>query len=150
VTFSVSTERFASAAWPLDRETGRTWFRFVEAGQFDAEEQKAIDDLQNVRMDETDDPGETRPEPRGGGGGAAARGGGGGYGRWRCGYGGGGGGRSLTDSSKTFPVPLEPEFLNSGLVLLDRLGLKIRFCFLVVNPLSPPFGGFFLWPQMPA
>ncbi|MCT0230676.1 RNA-binding protein [Synechococcus sp. CS-1324] len=70
---------------PLDRETGRKrGFAFVELAN-DAEEQKAIDDLQNVewmnRMIRVN-----KAEPRGGGGGGGNRGGGGG------GYGGGGGG----------------------------------------------------------
>ena len=71
---------------PLDRETGRKrGFAFVELAN-DAEEQKAIDDLQNVewmnRMIRVN-----KAEPRGGGGGGGNRGGGGGGG-----YGGGGGG----------------------------------------------------------
>ncbi|MCP9829152.1 MULTISPECIES: RNA-binding protein [unclassified Synechococcus] len=77
---------------PLDRETGRKrGFAFVELAN-DAEEQKAIDDLQNVewmnRMIRVN-----KAEPRGGGGGGGNRGGGGGYGGGGGGgYGGGGGG----------------------------------------------------------
>ncbi len=78
---------------PLDRETGRKrGFAFVELAN-DAEEQKAIDDLQNVewmnRMIRVN-----KAEPRGGGGGGGGnRGGGGGYGGGGGGgYGGGGGG----------------------------------------------------------
>lgn len=72
---------------PLDRETGRKrGFAFVELAN-DAEEQKAIDDLQNVewmnRMIRVN-----KAEPRGGGGGGGGNRGGGGGG----GYGGGGGG----------------------------------------------------------
>ena len=92
---------------PLDRETGRKrGFAFVEMAS-DAEEQKAIDDLQNVewmgRMIRVN-----KATPReggggggggggrggyGGGGGGGNRGGGGGYGGGGGGgYGGGGGG----------------------------------------------------------
>ena len=77
---------------PLDRETGRKrGFAFVELAN-DAEEQKAIDDLQNVewmnRMIRVN-----KAEPRGGSGGGGNRGGGGGYGGGGGGgYGGGGGG----------------------------------------------------------
>ncbi|WP_371820509.1 RNA recognition motif domain-containing protein [Synechococcus sp. NB0720_010] len=93
---------------PLDRETGRKrGFAFVEMAN-DADEQKAIDDLQNVewmgRMIRVN-----KATPRegggggggrggyggGGGGGGGNRGGGGGYGGGgggRGGYGGGGGG----------------------------------------------------------
>ncbi|UPM50947.1 RNA-binding protein [Synechococcus sp. A10-1-5-1] len=89
---------------PLDRETGRKrGFAFVEMAS-DAEEQKAIDDLQNVewmgRMIRVN-----KATPReGGGGGGGGRGGygggygggggnrGGGYGGGGGGYGGGGGG----------------------------------------------------------
>lgn len=73
---------------PLDRETGRKrGFAFVDMA-VEAEEAKAIDDLQNVewmgrniRVN--------KAEPRTGGGGGGNRGGGGGYGG-----GGGSGGRS--------------------------------------------------------
>ena len=70
---------------PLDRETGRKrGFAFVEMAS-DAEEQKAIDDLQNVewmgRMIRVN-----KATPREGGGGGGGGGGG------RGGYGGGGGG----------------------------------------------------------
>ena len=82
---------------PLDRETGRKrGFAFVEMAN-DADEQKAIDDLQNVewmgRMIRVN-----KATPReGGGGGRGGYGGGGnrggGYGGGgRGGYGGGGGG----------------------------------------------------------
>jgi RNA recognition motif-containing protein len=90
---------------PLDRETGRKrGFAFVEMAN-DADEQKAIDDLQNVewmgRMIRVN-----KATPReGGGGGGGGRGGygggnrggggggyGGGGGGGRGGYGGGGGG----------------------------------------------------------
>jgi RNA recognition motif-containing protein len=87
---------------PLDRDTGRKrGFAFVELSS-DAEEAKAIDDLQDVewrgrriRVH--------KAEPRGGGGGGGGSrggygggGGGGGYGGGGGGggYGGGGGGRS--------------------------------------------------------
>ena len=71
---------------PLDRETGRKrGFAFVEMSN-DADEQKAIDDLQDVewmgRMIRVN-----KATPREGGGGAGGGGGGG-----RGGYGGGGGG----------------------------------------------------------
>ena len=74
---------------PLDRETGRKrGFAFVEMSN-DADEQKAIDDLQNVewmgRMIRVN-----KATPREGGGG---RGGDGGGGNRGGGYGGGGGGR---------------------------------------------------------
>ena len=80
---------------PLDRETGRKrGFAFVEMAN-DADEQKAIDDLQNVewmgRMIRVN-----KATPReGGGGGGGGRGGygGGGGNRGGGGYGGGGGGR---------------------------------------------------------
>ena len=79
---------------PLDRETGRKrGFAFVEMAN-DADEQKAIDDLQNVewmgRMIRVN-----KATPRvggGGGGGGGGRGGYGGGGGGRGGYGGGGGG----------------------------------------------------------
>jgi RNA recognition motif-containing protein len=85
---------------PLDRETGRKrGFAFVELVN-EADEQKAIDDLQDVewmgRMIRVN-----KAEPRGsggGGGGGGRSGGGGGYGGGGSGggggYGGGGGGRS--------------------------------------------------------
>ncbi len=92
---------------PLDRDTGRKrGFAFVELSS-DAEEAKAIDELQDVewmgRMIRVN-----KAEPRGGGGGggggsrggyggAGGGGGGGGYGGGGGGgggYGGGGGGRS--------------------------------------------------------
>jgi RNA recognition motif-containing protein len=82
---------------PLDRETGRKrGFAFVEMAN-DADEQKAIDDLQNVewmgRMIRVN-----KATPReGGGGGGGGRGGYGGGGNrgggGGGGYGGGGGGR---------------------------------------------------------
>ncbi|PHX87159.1 MAG: RNA-binding protein [Synechococcus sp. Baikal-G1] len=80
---------------PLDRETGRKrGFAFVEMSN-DADEQKAIDDLQDVewmgRMIRVN-----KATPREGGGGGGGRGGygggGGGGGGGRGGYGGGGGG----------------------------------------------------------
>ena len=78
---------------PLDRDTGRKrGFAFVELSS-DAEEAKAIDELQDVewmgRMIRVN-----KAEPRGGGGGGGSRGGGGGYGGGGGGggYGGGGGG----------------------------------------------------------
>lgn len=72
---------------PLDRETGRKrGFAFIEMAN-DADEQKAIDDLQDVewmgRMIRVN-----KATPREGGGGGGGREGGGG----RGGYGGGGGG----------------------------------------------------------
>ena len=82
---------------PLDRETGRKrGFAFVEMAN-DADEQKAIDDLQNVewmgRMIRVNKA--TPREGGGGGGGGGGRGGygGGGGGNRGGGYGGGGGGR---------------------------------------------------------
>jgi RNA recognition motif-containing protein len=81
---------------PLDRETGRKrGFAFVEMAN-DADEHKAIDDLQNVewmgRMIRVNKA--TPREGGGGGGGGGGRGGygGGGGGGGRGGYGGGGGG----------------------------------------------------------
>nr|YP_009531039.1 RNA-binding protein RbpD [Paulinella micropora]AXY63728.1 RNA-binding protein RbpD [Paulinella micropora] len=78
---------------PLDRETGRKrGFAFVEMAN-EADEQKAIDDLQDVewmgRMIRVN-----KAEPRTGGGGNRSGGYGGGYGGGRGGggYGGGGGG----------------------------------------------------------
>ena len=75
---------------PLDRDTGRKrGFAFVEMAS-EAEEAKAIEDLQDVewmgraiRVN--------KAEPRGGGGGGGGRGGYGGGGGGRGGYGGGGG-----------------------------------------------------------
>jgi RNA recognition motif-containing protein len=80
---------------PLDRETGRKrGFAFVEMAN-EADEQKAVDDLQNVewmgRMIRVN-----KATPRQGGGGGGGGGGGrGGYGGGggRGGYGGGGGDR---------------------------------------------------------
>ncbi len=78
---------------PLDRETGRKrGFAFVEMSN-DADEQKAIDDLQDVewmgRMIRVNKA--TPREGGGGGGGRGGYGGGGGGGGGRGGYGGGGG-----------------------------------------------------------
>jgi RNA recognition motif-containing protein len=76
---------------PLDRETGRKrGFAFVELAQ-EADEQKAIDDLQDVEwMGRMIRVNKATPREGGGGGGGnrGNRGGGGGGG----GYGGGGGG----------------------------------------------------------
>ncbi|MCP9927669.1 RNA-binding protein [Cyanobium sp. CH-040] len=76
---------------PLDRETGRKrGFAFVELTQ-EADEQKAIDDLQDVewmgRMIRVN-----KATPREGGGGGGGRGGYRGGGGGGGGYGGGGGG----------------------------------------------------------
>lgn len=73
---------------PLDRETGRKrGFAFVEMSN-DADEQKAIDDLQDVEwMGRMIRVNKATPREGGGGGGGGGRGGGG-----RGGYGGGGGG----------------------------------------------------------
>ena len=75
---------------PLDRETGRKrGFAFVEMAN-DADEQKAIDDLQNVEwMGRMIRVNKATPREGGGGGGRGGYGGGGGS---RGGYGGGGGG----------------------------------------------------------
>ena len=93
----------AKCSLPLDRETGRKrGFAFVEM-ENDADEQKAIDDLQNVewmgRMIRVNKA-TPRENNRGGGGGGGYGGGGrggdrGGYGGGgdRGGYGGGGGDR---------------------------------------------------------
>jgi RNA recognition motif-containing protein len=84
---------------PLDRETGRKrGFAFVEMAT-DADEQKAIDDLQNVEwMGRMIRVNKATPRQGGGGGGAGGGGGRGGYGgggggNRGGGYGGGGGGR---------------------------------------------------------
>jgi RNA recognition motif-containing protein len=77
---------------PLDRDTGRKrGFAFVEMAH-EAEEAKAIEDLQDVewmgraiRVN--------KAEPRGGGGGGGGYGGGGGNRGGGGGYGGGGGNR---------------------------------------------------------
>jgi len=81
---------------PLDRETGRKrGFAFVEMSN-DADEQKAIDDLQDVEwMGRMIRVNKATPREGGGGGGGGGRGGyggGGGGGGGRGGYGGGGGG----------------------------------------------------------
>ncbi|MEI6828970.1 MAG: RNA-binding protein [Synechococcaceae cyanobacterium ELA445] len=82
---------------PLDRETGRKrGFAFVELAN-DAEEQKAIDDLQDVEwMGRMIRVNKATPRERtgggGGGGGGGNRGGGYGGGGGGGGYGGGGGG----------------------------------------------------------
>ncbi len=80
---------------PLDRETGRKrGFAFVEMSN-DADEQKAIDDLQDVEwMGRMIRVNKATPREGGGGGGGGGRGGyggGGGGGAGRGGYGGGGG-----------------------------------------------------------
>ncbi|MGB7564198.1 MAG: RNA-binding protein [Prochlorococcaceae cyanobacterium] len=78
---------------PLDRETGRKrGFAFVELAS-DAEEQKAIDDLQDVEwMGRMIRVNKATPRERTGGGGGGSRGGYGGAGGGG-GYGGGGGNR---------------------------------------------------------
>jgi RNA recognition motif-containing protein len=78
---------------PLDRETGRKrGFAFVEMAN-DADEQKAIDDLQNVEwMGRMIRVNKATPREGGGGGGGGRGGYGGGGGGGRGGYGGGGGG----------------------------------------------------------
>lgn len=79
---------------PLDRETGRKrGFAFVELAN-DAEEQKAIDDLQDVEwMGRMIRVNKATPRERTGGGGGGGGGNRGGYGGGGGGgYGGGGGG----------------------------------------------------------
>ena len=75
---------------PLDRETGRKrGFAFVEMSN-DADEQKAIDDLQDVEwMGRMIRVNKATPREGGGGGGRGGYGGGGGGGGGRGGYGGG-------------------------------------------------------------
>jgi RNA recognition motif-containing protein len=75
---------------PLDRDTGRKrGFAFVEMAN-EADETKAIDDLQNVEwMGRAIRVNKAEPRTAGGGGGGGNRGG---YGGGGGGYGGGGGG----------------------------------------------------------
>ncbi len=82
----------AKCSLPLDRETNRKrGFAFVEMAN-EADEQKAVDDLQNVEwMGRMIRVNKATPRQGGGGGGGGYGGGGGGGGRG--GYGGGGGNR---------------------------------------------------------
>ncbi len=83
----------AKCSLPLDRETNRKrGFAFVEMAN-EADEQKAVDDLQNVEwMGRMIRVNKATPRQGGGGGGGGGYGGGGGGGG-RGGYGGGGGHR---------------------------------------------------------
>ena len=83
----------AKCSLPLDRETNRKrGFAFVEMAN-EADEQKAVDDLQNVEwMGRMIRVNKATPRQGGGGGGGGGDGGGGGGGG-RGGYGGGGGNR---------------------------------------------------------